>query len=572
MKLNTKYLINLVYAISFVTLIVSLTRFVYLPSDRGVYEDAPVQQQPSSDYDIAETLPTPYPDPVVDLNYSGIGLNAVWHKKIKSPDLGLWKYYQDDPNAVNAITYYKIGRIVDEAYKDSEIYVVNMSCEGPCFYPLFYYFLKNNNGFVFLARNSDQLSAAPPGWRNNFSADTQYEISDLKRYPDKIFGQSYLGKHTLKHDTYAKYYFEDVKDLKKIGNDPDFGDIYTNTIYYREDVAGRELSRFINGLYFRAPDSTIRAYSIEPNFMKDSTPIISWNDGTLNTKEYIFSDIGGCGASNYASVIDESKIKSSDLFIAGKTLNGENVYELKNTNHDFLRSIYDTEYNEPYYDGRPTKKSYEAFVKDRPIFFWRDPFGRLIKFQNKDFIIQAECGKPVIYLYPEEKTKVNVQVDPEGGFTKTEPKYLNEGWDVIADTDGSLLSLNDDKIYPYLFWEGRGGVYSEPDKGFVVAQKDVENFLDDKLKQLGLNKKEITDFKEFWLPKMNTSAYYKISFYGNQVMNYIAPLDIEPKPDTVIRVLMDFKALDSWQEIAPQIIRTPVRRGFTVIEWGGVIR
>lgn len=567
MKFNIKYLINLAYFLAFITLVVSLTRFIYIPSDGNF------SPSPAPTFEIVEGLPTPYPDPVFDSSYPGMAVSATWHKKIKSPNLGLWKYQTNDPNAESAIDYYKIGNIIGgEAYDGGEIYIVNLSCEGPCFYPLFYYFIKTKTGFVFLARNSDPLSYAPPGWNNNFTIDTQYELSDLKKYSEKISGHDYLGKHSLKQDTYAKYYFDEVKDLKKIGTDPDFGDIYTNSVYYGEDLTGRELTRFINGLYFKAPDSTIRAYSIVPDFMKESTPIVTWNDGTLNTKDYIFNDIGGCGATNYASIIDESRIKPSDIIPAGKTLNGEVIYDLKDKNHPLLKNIYDTEYNEPYYEGKPNKKPYAEFIKDHPIFFWRDPFGRLIKFQNKDFIIQAECGKPVIYLYPEEKTKVNVQVDPAGGFSKTDPIYPDGGWDVIAEPNGNITSLDDNKNYPYLFWEGRGGIYSEADKGFVIARDEVETFLDDKLSELGLNEKESYDFKEFWLPKMQSANYYKISFYGNSVMNAIAPLSVSPRPDTVIRILMDFKPLDSLEDITPQIIHKPVRKGFVLVEWGGVLR
>ena len=47
------------------------------------------------------------------------------------------------------------------------------------------------------------------------------------------------------------------------------------------------------------------------------------------------------------------------------------------------------------------------------------------------------------------------------------------------------------------------------------------------------------------------------------------PLEIEPKPDTVIRVMMVFKGLRMPLEVIEQELETPERKGFTVVEWGG---
>ena len=46
-------------------------------------------------------------------------------------------------------------------------------------------------------------------------------------------------------------------------------------------------------------------------------------------------------------------------------------------------------------------------------------------------------------------------------------------------------------------------------------------------------------------------------------------LNITPQPDTVIRVMMDFKASNRYVKMIPQEIQTPERVGFTVVEWGG---
>ena len=48
------------------------------------------------------------------------------------------------------------------------------------------------------------------------------------------------------------------------------------------------------------------------------------------------------------------------------------------------------------------------------------------------------------------------------------------------------------------------------------------------------------------------------------------PLDITPTPDTLIRVLMEYKPLDDKIDLPEQILPPPpARTGFTVVEWGG---
>ena len=128
--------------------------------------------------------------------------------------------------------------------------------------------------------------------------------------------------------------------------------------------------------------------------------------------------------------------------------------------------------------------------------------------------------------------------------------------------------------YPYLFWEGRGSSLAgpAPREGFVVARDSVHSFLETSLAKLGLNEKERGDFEEFWEPRMTFAPYYKVQFFGNRVMNEIAPLIITPRPDTVIRILMDYTPLAHPVQIEPQTLVAPVRDGFTVIEWGGVLR
>lgn len=175
--------------------------------------------------------------------------------------------------------------------------------------------------------------------------------------------------------------------------------------------------------------------------------------------------------------------------------------------------------------------------------------------------------KPVIYLYPQKETDVIVKLDFNGTLTDTYPTY-NDGWNVTAYPNGTLINKNDGKEYSYLFWEGQRNVDYKISEGFVVKGSNVKDFLQEKLEYMGLTPKEYNEFIVYWLPRMQHNKYNLISF---QTTDYTdnAKLEITPKPDSMLRVFMTFKAVDGPVSIKPQTLSKFTRRGFTVIEWGG---
>ena len=179
----------------------------------------------------------------------------------------------------------------------------------------------------------------------------------------------------------------------------------------------------------------------------------------------------------------------------------------------------------------------------------------------------VEMGKPVVYLYPEKEQKVFVLPKPEGGVTISEPA-LGDGWNVTAYPDGTIVDQSK-KVWPYLFWEGYSNL-TTPKEGFLVHQNDLNKFFDKKLSHLGLITKEIKDFKEYWLEQLNEKKYYFISFISQAELDEHAPILVEPKPDTVIRVFFDYKAADApFAFVEQKLEKGPQRNGFTMTEWGG---
>ena len=176
-------------------------------------------------------------------------------------------------------------------------------------------------------------------------------------------------------------------------------------------------------------------------------------------------------------------------------------------------------------------------------------------------------GKPVVYLYPTEKTDVSVKVTTKK-ITESIPAY-NDGWNVTAHPDGTIIN-NDGQIYPYLFWEGPSYKPKvDRSQGFVVETENVESFLAEKLTAQGLLPKEYDEFIEFWAPRMKSKDYVYVYFMPQADYDELIPMDISPQPDTIIRTYMLFKSLDEKIEVEAQKLSAPKRVGFTVVEWGG---
>jgi hypothetical protein len=188
----------------------------------------------------------------------------------------------------------------------------------------------------------------------------------------------------------------------------------------------------------------------------------------------------------------------------------------------------------------------------------------LLFFALWQFGIFEMGAKPAIYLYPEHPMDVTVRVYPVGIFTKTIPEYKS-GWAVHA-TPGGLI----DGRYDYLFYETLTLSRFYSNVGWVVKAEDLSVWFDEYLPRLGLNGAEAAAMKEYWVAKLDKDGYYLITPLDDGMLARFSTLDIEPKPDTVIRVILNFKHLKEPVATEEPEVVTHARKGFTVVEWGGV--
>ena len=182
----------------------------------------------------------------------------------------------------------------------------------------------------------------------------------------------------------------------------------------------------------------------------------------------------------------------------------------------------------------------------------------------------AGMFKPIIYLYPTTKTEINVKLWTPKNLSHTYPKYNLEKWrNIIAQPNGDLEDMDTWRKLYALYREWKSDIKLNFDEWFVVEWKDITSFLEEKLSTLWLNEREAEEFIVYWLPQMEDNKYNLIRFETIEEQNENMPLNITPKPDTIIRVMMDWKAIDEPIEIPEQQFTTPKRNWFTVVErWG----
>ena len=179
--------------------------------------------------------------------------------------------------------------------------------------------------------------------------------------------------------------------------------------------------------------------------------------------------------------------------------------------------------------------------------------------------------KPVLYLYPKKnKTKVTVTFDNPELLTTTYPKYKDK-WVVTANTNGDLYDKKGNYYYA-LYWEETKHNQVDWSKGYYVTKDNAISFLEEKLKYIGLNDKERNEFIVYWLPVLEKNEKSIVHFELTDERQEFNKITVSPTPDSMLRMSMHVKKVDKEpKDIEMQHMKHFNRKGFAVVEWGGVI-
>ncbi|MCK9186429.1 hypothetical protein M0P48_03250 [Candidatus Gracilibacteria bacterium] len=526
----------------------------------------PKNSEPVEPKEEIKTEETPKEEIKGDITYSTPIEKDIWTAELKQKFLEKYKEIGsfsvetfEELEQNGKYSFYEVGTIETEKYKGEKLLVLIVPCDGMCFSNDTYRFAYNETTKVLtmLKKHSATTEYNLPLIETIATkTDSTTNLENLDA-PDKI-----LIPETKEYAQLDKTNVANVFDLKNNDQLSIYTEQYTDKdsklkIYYHSTLD--ENVTFDGCFRVLLQDGTVSSYSYRPDFGKE-------------IEDNYDLTAGACGIAGSCYLLDS--VKDSDLIKSTKVSGNMDFYVPKDGKTD--KTTLD---NYERYKAQQTWKveqdptlkllSLNEFIAIEPVLYWQDPIGRWSSIIRNDVKPAAECGKPVIYLYPEKTTDVSVQVGIEK-LTKTIPQYKN-GWTVSAQPNGTLYNYDDAKTYPYLFWEGQNKGVLNATKGSSVKRADLEKFLNESLDSLGLNSTEKKDFTDFWTAKMLAinEEYFFISFVGTQDFNKVAPLKISPAPDTLIRVFMYYMPLEKPLMAEKQELKSIERNGFTVVEWGG---
>jgi len=282
------------------------------------------------------------------------------------------------------------------------------------------------------------------------------------------------------------------------------------------------------------------------------------NAGTvLNDPAYIWNDV----KTTYNAVSQRQGVQQAgSLFVSTKNKSYPLMYHLGtvflidgNDAYEYIPTQQPVQFSSESKDNLQLKWFY---LVDTPVYSWYTP----------------DC-KPAVYLYPTSAQQTAVSVEAKGPLTVTIPSYPQNGWNVLADADGTIHSGG--QTYPYLYYEAKipDAAVNKPTNGYVVSYLELDSLYTTLLPKLGLSSKETADFKAYWEKQLPYSPYYFVGVMPVKDVDSMEKLTISPKPDTTIRVRVYFEALKDRKDVqAPLLADAPQRNGFTAVEWGGMVK
>ncbi|MEI6222063.1 MAG: hypothetical protein WCP97_04830 [bacterium] len=417
----------------------------------------------------------------------------------------------------------------------------------------------------------------------------------LKLYaekPEELFvaNEPYKG--------YAKNYIDRPNSIIAVDST---GLAYRYDITYNESLTNyhNKYLQYLDAINAQNQGSSIKAETLFPN------TTLGFSSKDAETKQTLYKQYdepfgGSCGSPAHKLWVTKNidtismdtigKINKSPIKTSISHQLNELEYHSKTTYDD---QTFFTLNNV----GKPT---YQQYLKKNPVIFLKDYWNRTIVLGEYDYRLMGGCGKPVIYLYPEKPTDVKVEFTAPMKLDIDIPTY-NNGWNVKAFPSGDLQDLRPQYTncsafnpahrgseyaqkacstgtYPYIYWAGQSLTKKYPTlgKGWIIPEKNLDQFLNTTLDSIGLSAKEKSDMLEYWLSELQkkNAPYYRISFLQTAEMNALAPMNITPTPTTLFRIFLDWEPLSEKPEqtLQPQQLNKLIRNGFTVVEWGGLKR
>ena len=451
---------------------------------------------------------------------------------------------------------------------------------------------------------------------NNFDVTNSQSVGTELGYKSELYVSDETGLMSSYAIGFTKYAQEYPTKIKEYKTESDIVQTKQDQWYKYRDIEIEKLKQqgcvddaSADSCFNKGYQNTEKNFGKQPEYPEYvNEPTLQFKKSEIASatvdklaNEYGQFLIGVCGQANTPFV--GKNIQESDLQKIG-LVNGVEVYTSKKDS-EYTKKLYDSKF--AFIKTDEDRKNYELSTKQKAptleeyfktysSLILKDGLGRWIIVGEYQYKIVGGCGKPVMYFYPQKETKVDVKFNTKMDLTVDIPRYSEQsGWSVLAKPNGELLDLQpkltdcnkfssnrvgqeyakescENNSYPYIYWAGNTSKeYPNIQTGFVATKGELGQKLREKLTFIGLNKKETDDMLEYWLPQMlsKNSNYYRFSLLQNNELDKLFPLQIFPKPDSTIRVFLDWDYANDKIQINEQNLIQYKRGNFAMVEWGG---
>lgn len=176
--------------------------------------------------------------------------------------------------------------------------------------------------------------------------------------------------------------------------------------------------------------------------------------------------------------------------------------------------------------------------------------------------------KPNIYVYPQQTIDLSVKLNfPKGGSVLTSIPEYNTVWNVQVTPSGQI-----NETYSYLFYESQQPDVWQTHYGWVVEKDNLPTFFRENMSNYGFNDSEITDFINYWIPRLKQHQFYVIYPQTKELISKVIQLDFSLKPDNLLRLFYVIKGKENkLQDITTPTINKFQREGYVATEWGVIL-
>jgi len=176
--------------------------------------------------------------------------------------------------------------------------------------------------------------------------------------------------------------------------------------------------------------------------------------------------------------------------------------------------------------------------------------------------------KPNIYLYPQEDIDIHVSLEfPKGGEVIESVPIYNNGWYVHVDNKGKI-----DNKYDYLFYEAIQPDVWQYDKGWCIERELLLEFFQTNLQGYNFTEEEISDFIDYWIPRLIDYDFYNIYPQEGNIIEKVIKINLSIQPKNINRLFYVVIGKMEYEQLEASSINTFYRNGFTVTEWGVILK